>query len=76
MKQEIKIHERLAAWKAFRDCSLQVMADACGMSRQALSLIVLGETDPRYGTVHAIIVKAFRTDEPTFFGPLPKRAAA
>lgn len=73
----VELHERIAAWRSHRGCTLQVMADACGMTRQAMSLIVAGERDVRLSTLSAICTKAFRVDLATFFGPLPggKRAS-
>jgi transcriptional regulator with XRE-family HTH domain len=77
---DLDIPKRLAIWRKRSGLTLQAVAEAVSkdipVSKQALSLLEIGEhTDI---SVHrlAAIAKALGTDLVTFLGPIPKRDAA
>jgi len=75
MPSGIELGDRLLAWKSHRGCTLQAIADVCGVTRQAISLIFIGDRDIKLSMLEKICTKAFRIDLQTFFGPLPRGEA-
>lgn len=76
MQSGIEVCDRLVAWKSHCGCTLQVIANACDVTRQSIGLIMIGERDIKLSMLETICGKVFKIDLATFFGPLPKRAAA
>lgn len=67
---------RFGAWRAYRGLTLQAVADACGVTKQMISYVELGDCDIGVRKLSRICERAFKTDIRTFFGPLPKKVAA
>lgn len=76
MAAKTDVPARIAAWRSYRGLTLQAIATITGVSRQAISYWELGENDITVGRLDLICTKAFKTDLVTFFGPLPRKAAA
>jgi transcriptional regulator with XRE-family HTH domain len=63
-------------WREYRHLTLQDVADTVGMSRQGVNYIEQGKNSLSVAKLNIICRKAFKIDLATFFGPLPKKAAA
>lgn len=66
----------MAAWRSFRGMTLQEVADLSEVTKQMISYVEHGENDISVQKLARIVIKAFRTDMPTFFGPFPRKEAA
>lgn len=62
---------RLRAWRAYRDRSLQDVADRCNLTKQAVSLGELGQRQMYVSTLHAIVTKGLDVTMARFFGDPP-----
>jgi transcriptional regulator with XRE-family HTH domain len=78
MPHDPGLPERIAAWRAYRDLTLQQIEQLCGGSpkKQTLSLVEHGERDMTVETLSIVVRKAFKTTLRDFFGDLPTKAAA
>lgn len=72
-----QLAKRMSAWRAFRGLTLQVVADACGLTKQKISYVEAGDQDIPATKLVLICKTLFKTDMDHFlFGPLPRKAAA
>ena len=68
--------QRMSAWRSHRGLTLQEVADSCGLTKQKISYVELGDQDIGVEKLSLICDKAFRTTLVTFFGPIPAMNAS
>jgi transcriptional regulator with XRE-family HTH domain len=66
----------MARWRAHRGLTLEDIGSAGGMTRQAVHNVEQGTADITVRKLASICERALKIDLATFFGPLPKKAAA